>query len=162
TRHRLGLAPLDYVHGGLSRQLCMVATFPQLEYPRAWAPWEHVVGPLFWEQPYGDVELPPGDAALVLVAPATSQDPDQRLGRGAGRGPGCSFGSAAARTRTRACRVVRSARRRGACGRSRGELRSAHAAQQRAGARRADVARCVAHDGVAADRHLARTAQEPE
>jgi UDP:flavonoid glycosyltransferase YjiC (YdhE family) len=79
TRRRLGLAPLGHVHGGLSRQLCMVGTFPQLEYPRAWEPWEHVVGPLFWEQPYGDVELPPGDAPLVLVAPSTSQDPAQRL-----------------------------------------------------------------------------------
>jgi UDP:flavonoid glycosyltransferase YjiC (YdhE family) len=83
TRRRLGLAPLEHVHGGLSRQLCMVATFPQLEYPRAWEPWEHVVGPLFWEQPFGDVELPPGDAPLVLVAPSTSQDPSQRLLRAA-------------------------------------------------------------------------------
>jgi MGT family glycosyltransferase len=83
TRRRLGLPALGHVHGGLSRQLCMVATFPQLEYPRAWEPWEHVVGPLFWEQPYGDVELPPGDAPLVLVAPSTSQDPEQRLLRAA-------------------------------------------------------------------------------
>ena len=79
TRRRLGLAPLEHVHGGLSRQLCLVGTFPQLEYPRAWEPWEHVVGPLFWEQPYGDVELPPGDGPLVLLAPSTSQDPEQRL-----------------------------------------------------------------------------------
>jgi UDP:flavonoid glycosyltransferase YjiC (YdhE family) len=79
TRRRLGLPPLGHVHGGLSRALCMVATFPQLEYPRRWEPWEHVVGPLFWEQPYGNVELPPGDAPLVLVAPSTSQDPEQRL-----------------------------------------------------------------------------------
>jgi UDP:flavonoid glycosyltransferase YjiC (YdhE family) len=83
TRRRLGLAPLDHVHGGLSRQLCLVGTFPQLEYPRRWESWEHVVGPLFWEQPYGDVELPPGDAPLVLVAPSTSQDPEQRLLRAA-------------------------------------------------------------------------------
>ena len=89
TRRRLGLAPLGHVHGGLSRQLCLVATFPQLEYPRAWEPWEHVVGPLFWEQPYGDVELPPGDAPLVLVAPSTSQDPEQRLLRAAIEGLAC-------------------------------------------------------------------------
>jgi UDP:flavonoid glycosyltransferase YjiC (YdhE family) len=86
TRRRLGLPPLDHVHGGLSRTLCMVATFPQLEYPRAWEPWEHVVGPLFWEQPYDDVELPAGDAPLVLVAPSTSQDPDGRLLRAAVEG----------------------------------------------------------------------------
>jgi UDP:flavonoid glycosyltransferase YjiC (YdhE family) len=83
TRRRLGLPPLAHVHGGLSRSLCMVATFPQLEYPRAWEPWEHVVGPLFWEQPFGEVDLPPGDAPLVLVAPSTSQDPEQRLLRAA-------------------------------------------------------------------------------
>jgi UDP:flavonoid glycosyltransferase YjiC (YdhE family) len=86
TRRRLGLAPLDHVHGGLSRQLCLVGTFPQLEYPRRWESWEHVVGPLFWEQPHGDVELPPGDAPLVLVAPSTSQDPEQRLLRAAVEG----------------------------------------------------------------------------
>jgi UDP:flavonoid glycosyltransferase YjiC (YdhE family) len=83
TRRRLGLPPLDHVHGGLSRQLCMVATFPQLEYPRPWQPWEHVVGPLFWEQPQEDVPLPPGDVPLVLIAPSTSQDPEQRLLRAA-------------------------------------------------------------------------------
>ena len=33
---RLGLAPLPYVHTGLSRELTLVATLPQLEYPRAW------------------------------------------------------------------------------------------------------------------------------
>jgi UDP:flavonoid glycosyltransferase YjiC (YdhE family) len=86
TRRRLGLPALGHVHGGLSRALCLVATFPQLEYPRRWEPWEHVVGPLFWEQPYEDVEQPPGDAPLVLVAPSTSQDPGQRLLRAAVEG----------------------------------------------------------------------------
>jgi UDP:flavonoid glycosyltransferase YjiC (YdhE family) len=62
----------------------MVATFPQLEYPRAgWEPWQRVVGPLMWEQPYGEVEPPPGDDPLVLVAPSTSQDPDQKMLRAA-------------------------------------------------------------------------------
>src|SRR4051794_36779989 len=80
ARERLGLPPIDELHGGLSRQLTLVATFPQLEYPRAsWQPWQRVVGPLMWEQPYGEVELPPGDAPLVLVAPSTSQDPDQTM-----------------------------------------------------------------------------------
>jgi UDP:flavonoid glycosyltransferase YjiC (YdhE family) len=84
ARARLGLPPIDEVHGGLSRQLTMVATFPQLEYPRAsWKPWQRVVGPLMWEQPYGDVEPPPGDDPLVLVAPSTSQDPDQKMLRAA-------------------------------------------------------------------------------
>jgi UDP:flavonoid glycosyltransferase YjiC (YdhE family) len=83
TRVRLGLPPLGHVHGGISRALCLVGTFPQLEYPRAWPPATHVVGPLLWEPPYGDVDLPAGDAPLVLVAPSTSQDRSHRLLRAA-------------------------------------------------------------------------------
>jgi UDP:flavonoid glycosyltransferase YjiC (YdhE family) len=84
ARERVGLRPLDQVHGGISRELAIVATFPQLEYPRSagW-PGVRVTGPLLWEQPFGDVELPPGDAPLVLVAPSTSQDPEHRLVRAA-------------------------------------------------------------------------------
>lgn len=84
ARRRVGLPPFDHVHGGASRELALIATFPQLEYPRArWEPWMRVTGPLFWEQPYGDVELPDGDDPLVLIAPSTSQDPDQRMLRAA-------------------------------------------------------------------------------
>jgi UDP:flavonoid glycosyltransferase YjiC (YdhE family) len=84
ARERVGLPPLAEVHGGISRQLAIVATFPQLEYPRheAW-PGMRVTGPLLWEQPFGDVEPPPGDGPLVLVAPSTSQDPEHRLVRAA-------------------------------------------------------------------------------
>jgi UDP:flavonoid glycosyltransferase YjiC (YdhE family) len=84
ARERVGLAPLPFTHGGISRELAIVATFPQLEYPRA-DPWPgmRVTGPLLWEQPFGDVEPPPGDEPLVLVAPSTSQDPEQRLVRAA-------------------------------------------------------------------------------
>jgi UDP:flavonoid glycosyltransferase YjiC (YdhE family) len=81
ARARVGLPPLRHVHGGISRRLALVATFPQLEYPRRWSPSLRVSGPLLWEQPFGDVELPPGDAPLVLVAPSTSQDPEHRLVR---------------------------------------------------------------------------------
>jgi UDP:flavonoid glycosyltransferase YjiC (YdhE family) len=86
TRASLGLPPLDYTHGGTSRELALVATFPQLEYPRAWPPHAHVVGPLMWEPPAADVELPPGDAPLVLVAPSTAQDPSHRMLHAALRG----------------------------------------------------------------------------
>jgi UDP:flavonoid glycosyltransferase YjiC (YdhE family) len=79
TRARLGLEPLAYVHGGISRELTLVGTFPQLEYPRAWPANVHVVGPLIWEPPTADVELPPGDAPLVLIAPSTAQDPEHRM-----------------------------------------------------------------------------------
>ena len=76
TRERVGLPPLDHVHGGISRELALVATFPQLEYRARWPqPGMRVIGPLLWEQPFGEVELPPGDEPLVLVAPSTSQDP---------------------------------------------------------------------------------------
>jgi UDP:flavonoid glycosyltransferase YjiC (YdhE family) len=104
TRARLGLPALDHVHGGISRQLALVATFPQLEYPRGgrapedgWAENVHVVGPLMWEPPARDVELPSGgsaggsggvgpDAPLVLIAPSTAQDAEHTLLRAALRG----------------------------------------------------------------------------
>jgi MGT family glycosyltransferase len=83
TRRRLGLAPVDRLHGGLSTQLTMVGTLPQLEYPRQWPEHVHVVGPLMWELPFDEVEPPPGEAPLVLVAPSTAQDPQHRLLRAA-------------------------------------------------------------------------------
>jgi UDP:flavonoid glycosyltransferase YjiC (YdhE family) len=96
TRARLGLAPLDHVHGGISRDLALVATFPQLEYPRppdGWGPNTHVVGPLMWEPPARDVPLPGGgiggvapDAPLVLIAPSTAQDSQHTMLRAALRG----------------------------------------------------------------------------
>jgi UDP:flavonoid glycosyltransferase YjiC (YdhE family) len=86
TRRRVGLPPLRHVHGGISQELCLVATFPQLEYPRRWPPRVHVTGPLLWEPPADDVELPPGEGPLVLVAPSTSQDPRQHLLAAALRG----------------------------------------------------------------------------
>lgn len=83
TRRRLGLPALAHVHGGISTQLALVASFPQLEYPRVWPANTHVVGPLMWEPPAPAVELPPGDEPLVLLAPSTSQDPGQTLLRAA-------------------------------------------------------------------------------
>lgn len=83
TRRQLGLAPVDRLHGGLSTQLTMVGTLPQLEYPRHWPEHVHVVGPLMWEPPSAELQPPPGDAPLVLVAPSTAQDPDHRLLRAA-------------------------------------------------------------------------------
>ena len=86
TRSRLGLPSLSAFHGGISRSLTLVATFPQLEYPRAWPSHVSVVGPLMWEPPSEDVELPPGDAPLVLIAPSTAQDPEHRMLSAALRG----------------------------------------------------------------------------
>ena len=82
-RARLGLPPLPWTHTGMSRALTLVATFPQLEYPRAWPAWTRVVGPLMWE-PGGPVaEPPPGEGPVVLVATSTSQDPEHGLLRAA-------------------------------------------------------------------------------
>jgi MGT family glycosyltransferase len=83
SRARLGLAPVQRFHGGLSTELVMVGTLPELEYPRDWPEHVHVVGPLIWEPPYERVEPPPGEEPLVLVAPSTAQDPDHRLLRAA-------------------------------------------------------------------------------
>ena len=83
TRRRVGLPGLPHSYGGISRDLCLVGTFPQLEYPRTWPPRVHVTGPVSWEPPADDVEIPPGGEPLVLVAPSTAQDPEQRLLRAA-------------------------------------------------------------------------------
>lgn len=79
TRRRLGLGSLELVHGGISTQLAIVATFPQLEYPGEARPGTHVIGPLMWEPDFPAVELPSGEGPLVLVAPSTAQDPSQVL-----------------------------------------------------------------------------------
>ena len=79
TRTRVGLPPVARLHGGLSTDLCLVATLPALEYPRAWPEHVHVVGPMLWEPPAAHVAPPPGDLPLVVVAPSTSKDPAHRL-----------------------------------------------------------------------------------
>jgi UDP:flavonoid glycosyltransferase YjiC (YdhE family) len=76
TRERLGLAPQERFHGGISERLAIVATFPQLEYPRRWPPYAQVTGPLLFELPTEEIELPDGDGPLVVVAPSTAQDPE--------------------------------------------------------------------------------------
>lgn len=93
TRARLGLPGLDHVHGGISRQLALVGTFPQLEYPRAWPEHVHVVGPLMWEPPADGPSLDiagagaaEDDRPLVLIAPSTAQDSEHRLLHAALRG----------------------------------------------------------------------------
>ena len=84
SRARLGLPPLPYVHTGLSRELTLVATLPQLEYPREWPTWARLIGPLAWEPSAGEpVAPPPGNSPLVLIAPSTAQDRDRTLLRAA-------------------------------------------------------------------------------
>jgi MGT family glycosyltransferase len=82
-RAAVGLAPTDRFHGGISSELALVATFPQLEYPRRWPAQVRVTGPMNFELPYPDIDLPEGEEPLVLVAPSTAQDPELRLVRAA-------------------------------------------------------------------------------
>lgn len=88
VRSSLGLRRTDSLYPAMSRELILVATFPQLEYQRrSWDPAVRVCGPLLWQQPYdGEAPQVPGTGPLVLVAPSTSQDPDQRLLANALRG----------------------------------------------------------------------------
>jgi UDP:flavonoid glycosyltransferase YjiC (YdhE family) len=81
SREIVGLPPVERFHGGLSEELTLVATFPQLEYPRRWPDSVSVTGPIWFELPYPEVELPQGDGPLVVVAPSTAQDPECRLVR---------------------------------------------------------------------------------
>lgn len=79
TRGELGLGPLAEYDGQISDELAIVATFPQLEYPRAWPRHVHVTGPLPFELPAPEIELPDGGRPLVLVASSTERDPEGRL-----------------------------------------------------------------------------------
>lgn len=81
-----GLPPTDRQHGGTSPDLALVATYPQLEYPRKWPAGVHVTGPMHFELAHPAIELPPGEDPLILVAPSTSQDPHNRLVRSALQG----------------------------------------------------------------------------
>jgi UDP:flavonoid glycosyltransferase YjiC (YdhE family) len=80
-RARLDLAPVERFHGGISADLALVGTFPQLEYPRGWPPGVEITGPLSFEVPHPQIELPPGDDPLVLVAPSTAHDSENHLVR---------------------------------------------------------------------------------
>ncbi|HEU5061595.1 MAG TPA: nucleotide disphospho-sugar-binding domain-containing protein [Solirubrobacterales bacterium] len=80
-RSRLGLPPIDRFHGGISPDLALVATYPQLEYPRRWPAGVEVTGPMTFEVPHPEIELPPGEDPLVLVAPSTAHDSENHLVR---------------------------------------------------------------------------------
>jgi MGT family glycosyltransferase len=80
-RAKLGLPPTERFHGGISTDLALVGTFPQLEYPRRWPAGVEVTGPMTFEVPHPEIELPPGDAPLVLVAPSTAHDSHNHLVR---------------------------------------------------------------------------------
>ena len=81
ARARLGLPAVQRLHGGLSEGLCLVGTFPQIEYPRRWPAGVEVTGPMSFEIPHPEIELPPGEEPLVLVAPSTAHDSRNHLVR---------------------------------------------------------------------------------
>lgn len=79
VRSELGLPALGpdrgiTTYGAVSETLTMVATFPQLEYPRRWPAHVRVVGPMLFELPHPNIDLPPGDDPLVLITSSTAQD----------------------------------------------------------------------------------------
>ena len=80
-RERLGLPATDRFHGGISPDLALVATYPQLEYPRRWPEGVEITGPMTFEVPHPEIELPPGEDPLVLVAPSTAHDSGNHLVR---------------------------------------------------------------------------------
>ncbi len=80
-RRRLDLDPIERFHGGISPDLALVATYPQLEYPRPWPRGVEVTGPMVFEQPHPEIDLPPGPEPLVLVAPSTAHDSGNHLVR---------------------------------------------------------------------------------
>ena len=82
-----------HVHGGISRELALVATFPQLEYPRAGLRTCHVVGPLMWEPPAARRRAPAGRCAARA---------GRALDRPGPRAPAAARRAARARRRARA------------------------------------------------------------
>jgi len=80
-RARLDLPPVERFHGGISPALALVATFPQLEYPRRRPAGVEITGPMTFELPHPEIELPPGEEPLVLVAPSTAHDSGNHLVR---------------------------------------------------------------------------------
>jgi len=80
-RARLELPPTERFHGGISTDLALVGTFPQLEYPRHWPAGVEITGPMTFEVPHPEIDLPPGEDPLVLVAPSTAHDSGNHLVR---------------------------------------------------------------------------------
>jgi UDP:flavonoid glycosyltransferase YjiC (YdhE family) len=80
-RRELGLAPRPRDELPIAADLTLVATLPQLEYPRRWPAGVHVTGPMILDPPHPPLELPPGDDPLVLIAPSTVKDREGRLAR---------------------------------------------------------------------------------
>ncbi len=73
-RAKLGLPPRRGRHGPAGDGMALVATLPELEYPRRWPAGVHVTGPMLLDLPQPPLELPAGEDPLVLIAPSTVKD----------------------------------------------------------------------------------------
>ena len=81
-RERLDLPPLDRFHGGICDRAGAGRHLSAARVPaRAGPPAVEVTGPMAFEVPHPAIELPPGEAPLVLVAPSTAHDPENQLVR---------------------------------------------------------------------------------
>jgi len=78
-RAQLGLAPVSGSDPSPPGALTLVATLPQLEYPRSWPSHVKVTGPLSLDPDPREPEWPQGAGPLVVVAPSTVKDPSGRL-----------------------------------------------------------------------------------
>ena len=78
-RAALGLPPVAGYGPIPPGATTLVATLPQLEYPRSWPAGVHVTGPLSIEAEARHTDLPGGDLPLVVIAPSTVKDPKGRL-----------------------------------------------------------------------------------
>ena len=96
SRAVVGLPAIERLHGGISEQLALVATFPQLEYPRSWPAAVQVTGPIEFELPYPDVELPdgrrPAGAGRAVDRAGSRLPAGARGARGARRRAGAGAG----------------------------------------------------------------------
>jgi len=79
ARTELDLPPRGRFHPAISERLALVASFPQLEYPRPWAKHVHVTGPMLFDIAEDETAVPPGEGPLVLVASSTLHDRGLRL-----------------------------------------------------------------------------------
>jgi UDP:flavonoid glycosyltransferase YjiC (YdhE family) len=71
-RAQLDLPPRDRFDAAITDGLTLVATFPQLEYPRRWPAGVHVTGPMLIDLVQPPFEPPPGEDPLVVVVASTT------------------------------------------------------------------------------------------
>ena len=79
--------------GGSARELALVATFPQLEYPRRWPAHVQVTGPMEFELPYPDDRAAGGRRAAGAGGAVDGAGSGAAAGAGGARGAGGGAGA---------------------------------------------------------------------